>query len=116
MAGFKADEVVQKLEWDFRPHVDASGVVPEPSTEKVGTFFSQLSDILDRPEGEKVDSVVGYLASMSVEQMSLVDDKLLAAYADLCSDCPTAEQMRALPHRQRQAFFGWITGQVTNPS
>lgn len=31
MAGFKADEAVAKLEWDFRPWVDASGVSPEPS-------------------------------------------------------------------------------------
>jgi hypothetical protein len=117
MAGYKADEVVEKLEWDFTPFVpDAKGVVPEPSTEQVGAFFEQLHLIFDRPAGETDDKVVDYMRRMSEDQMSLGDDKLLAAHADLCGNSPNVDQLRALPHRQRYAFFGWITGQVTDPT
>jgi hypothetical protein len=117
MTGFKADEVVEKLEWDFTAFVpDAKGVVPEPSTEMVGAFFDQLHIILDRPADETDDKIIAFMQRMSEDQMILVDDKLLAAYAALCGDSPNAAQMRALPHRQRQAFFGWITRQVTDPT
>lgn len=120
MPAFDAGDVVERLDWSFKPHVDAEGTVPEPSTEKVGAFFDQLRIILDRPvdetEDKTVQSVVAYLTEMSANEMLAADEKLIAAYADLCGDSPNADQIRALPHRQRQAFFGWITGQVVNPT
>jgi hypothetical protein len=36
--GFKADEAVLKLEWDFKPYVDAAGVSPEPSGTSLFVF------------------------------------------------------------------------------
>lgn len=36
--GFKAEEAVDKLEWDFRPYVDAFGVSPEPSGQALWLF------------------------------------------------------------------------------
>lgn len=36
--GFKAEDAVPKLEWDFRPWVDAHGVSPEPSGVALFTF------------------------------------------------------------------------------
>lgn len=116
--GFNADTVVQKLEWNFRPHVEASGVSPEPSTEKVGAFFDQLHIILERPDGEETvpSNIAAMMAAMSTSQLAYADEKLIAAYADLLGDCPNAEQIGSLPHRTRLAFFGYVTGQVTDPS
>lgn len=114
MPAFDGATAVSRLDWKFNDGTE--GVVPEPSTEQVGAFFDQLHLILDRPEDEKVEDVVNYMAQLSAAQMQLVDEKLLAAYASLCSDQPSAAQLRAVPHRERQVFFGWITGQVVNPT
>lgn len=116
MPAFNADEAVQKLDWSFKPFVDAEGVVPEPSTDRVGAFFDDLRIALDRPEGETPKSVVAFMEQEAADQALFSDEKVLAAYAALCGDSPNADQLRALPHRQRQAFFGWITGQITNPT
>lgn len=113
MAGFKAETVVEKLEWDFRPFVaDAHGVTPEPSDDKAFAFLEALRDLTNADSDEEA---VGKLAGMSSEEMRAVEEKLVGATADLCSDCPTRDQITALPYRQRQAFFGYITGQVLNP-
>lgn len=114
MAGFDADTAVEKLDWKFS--TGDSGVVPEPSTDQVGEFFDQLHTILDRPKDESDKKVIDYFAAMSSNQRMFADEKILAAYAALCGDCPTTSQLAALPHRERQAFFGWITGQVLDPT
>jgi hypothetical protein len=45
--GFKAEESVPKLEWDFRPYVDAHGVSPEPSGTALWTFNRNWTNITD---------------------------------------------------------------------
>lgn len=114
MPGFDGAAAVERLDWKFS--TDAAGVIPEPSTTQVGAFFDQLHVILDRPGDEKPSETVAYLASLSHDQMMLADEKLLAAYAALCTDSPSIEQLTALPHRERQAFFGWVIGQLLDPT
>jgi hypothetical protein len=115
-AAFSAADAVVKLDWNFRPFVDANGTVPEPTTDQVGAFFDDLRVILDRPEDDTDQNVVQFMGQMSRDQKLFADPKLLAAHAALCSDQPTAEQLAGLPHRHRQAFFGWVIGQVTDPT
>lgn len=44
--GFNAAEVVPKLEYDFRPHVNAHGVTPEPSGEKQAEFVTRFHNLM----------------------------------------------------------------------
>lgn len=117
-AAWDADNAVSKLEFSFKPYVDYDGVSPEPSTEQVGAFFDQLHIILDRPQDEEVvpTKLVNVMAEMSTAQMAYADEKLIAAYSDLLSGQPSAEQIRGLPHRLRVHFFGTVLGQVTDPT
>jgi hypothetical protein len=43
---FKAEEAVPKLEWDFRPYVDAHGVSPEPSGTALFAFQQNYNNTL----------------------------------------------------------------------
>lgn len=45
--GFKADDAVPALEWDFRPFVDAHGVSPEPSNKAIYQFNQQFRSTVD---------------------------------------------------------------------
>jgi hypothetical protein len=48
MAGFKADEAVPKLEWDFTRYVPkAKGVAPEPSTETIVWFQNEHTALVE---------------------------------------------------------------------
>lgn len=46
-------------------------------------------------------------------------EKLHRKYSELIAetthDCPNLDQLMALPHRIRTAYFGWFTGQLINP-
>ena len=114
MAAFDGTTAVEKLDWKFS--TGDEGVIPEPTTEQVGAFFDQLHIILDRPGDEKASETVAALEQLSENQMLLGDEKVIAAYAALCSDRPNVDQLRALPHRERAMFFGWVTEQVINPT
>lgn len=39
--GFKAEEAVPALEWDFRPYVDAHGTTPEPSNDAINRYVTK---------------------------------------------------------------------------
>lgn len=45
--GFKAQEAVVPLDWDFRPHVDAHGTTPEPTNEQIMRFVSRFRGRVD---------------------------------------------------------------------
>lgn len=45
MSGFKAETAVEKLEWDFRPYIEARGVSPEASGTKIWTFQQNWSNV-----------------------------------------------------------------------
>jgi len=44
--GFKAAEAVSKLEWDFRPYVDAFGVSPEPTGQSLWLFQQNYNNVI----------------------------------------------------------------------
>lgn len=45
--GFKATEATSKLEWDFRPYLEAQGVSPEPSGQALWVFQQNWTNITD---------------------------------------------------------------------
>lgn len=122
--GFNAETAVSTLDWDFSKFVaDAKGVTPEPSSDQAEAFLAAMRDLAaeadatDDGERETLtdQQAAERLASMSSEKMRALSEKLIGSVADVCSNCPTREQITALPYRQQQAFFGYIYGQILNP-
>lgn len=116
MPGFNASKAVEKLDWDFTEFAgpDAKGTIPEPSEGALTTFQERLKALY----GEDFDPTD---AQALRERFKDVDEgeiltELLDAVAELCSETPTAEQIRALPPRVRTAFMGWLLGSITDPT
>lgn len=139
--GFKAQDAVAALEWNFRPFVDASGTSPEPSDQAINRFRRRYFRVIEAIKGEgmaalqkmeeSADQPVAPavtlrdgLATMEAfltepdadfEKLQEVTAEISKAVAEVCSDSPNFEQIEALPSRPRQMFFGWIVGQLLLP-
>lgn len=59
--------------------------------------FNQLALVVPAEEGE----------ALSLKQAELV--------AEVFHDCPSVDQIMALPGRVRAAYFGWVVGQLMDP-
>lgn len=122
MPSFKAESVVEALDWDFNPYVAAKGVIPEPTDIQVAEFLSALRAVIKEAQADVPDEVPSEPAAImeaidnmdpekTVEQMS----KMCAVYAGLCSGTPGKEEIQALPMRVRTIFFTWLQEQVMAP-
>lgn len=115
--GFKATEAVERLDYDFNPHVDMSGTIPEPSTRQIEDFRNaifatfQASGIDPEAIGSgKVNlSMLGDL----MEKGSAVEKAMVSAVADV-TGIPD-RTLESLPYRIKAAFVGWIMGQFFSP-
>jgi len=114
MAGFVLQDKVEDLTYDFSPHGD-KGVVPEPSSLQIQNFRVALSELFNEMPVPNVDDatpvamlqqVSKYLGADTTE----MNDKLVHAIADVCSDHPSYDDLSSLPFRAQQAFFGWVVG------
>jgi hypothetical protein len=95
--------------------------VPEPSAAQIQNFRIALSSLVEAmaPQGAAdtedpvalLKQVTDYLGRDQTE----VQDKLLHALADVCSDQPSFDELESLPYRAQQAFMGWITGTFLLP-
>lgn len=149
--GFKADDAVPKLEWDFTKYVaGAKGVSPEPSNMALLSFSIRMKSLgeselrtkrsqallaakeLDGRSAEEkhaeverwaaMDPGVGpaeilaelmeYVPPEEGERIATEQAKLVAEVFD---NCPTVDQIMALPGRIRMAYIGWVAGQLMNP-
>lgn len=105
--GFSAVRAVERLDFDFRPLVDAHGTIPEPSHDLRDRFL----DRLDRSfTGD--GSLAARVEDMSVADMHKMEGEMQAAIAELCQGTPPAETIAELPPRHQYAFMGWIAGQL----
>jgi hypothetical protein len=123
MAGFKAEGVVEPLEYDFNPYVKAKGVIPEPTDAQIAAFMRGIKEVFqeaqkDLPGALDMDDPVAVLAAIDnldpgaqVEAMT----KMAEVYAKLCSDTPTQEEITGLPMRVRTIFFTWLRDEVMSP-
>lgn len=94
------------------------GTIPEPSSEKVDTFLAVLREILPVGTDAEGNSTID-LAAIAAEfegREDEIEPILDAAIAAVCSDQPNAEQIKALPYRAKQAFYGWILESLLSPS
>jgi len=119
--GFKATEAVEELAYDFHPHADASGVIPEPTTKQVETFrnviFGEVKN-LAAALGMNFEEEGGGKLTLDkfdtlMEKSSEVEALTVDAVADLTG--LSNHLLNGLPYRIKAAFVGWIVGQFLNP-
>lgn len=108
MSGFDAAGAVEPLDWNFRPHVDASGTIPEPTDSQVTKLMETLRLVIGEQPLER-------LSKMSEDEQRAVNDQLLDAVVTVCSSSPSREQIEGLPFRVQRAFFGWLFGSLLDP-
>lgn len=120
MPEFKADSELDPLTYDFRPHAELDGTVPEPSQDQVQEFYDRLGNQVryalagdprlegyDPTDPEKVGDL---LASLTIDDNRALHEQLIVMHADVCSNQPDADAIRKLPFRLRRAWFGAVQG------
>lgn len=133
MSGFTAAEL-ETLDFDFTgipsatqptptpeepnppvAYCTGKGVVPEPSTARLGRFYDYLDEgrktirdaIAAQEHGD--DPTGGVQASA---RLSETLDRVRAALADVCGGHPSRAEIDELPPRALAAFFGWLAGEL----
>lgn len=127
MAKFNAVTAVESLEYDFEPYQPGvTGVIPEPSSEQIETYFEKartvakevmaLKSKMEKVQGQggtdveemseqEIAEIVTDLESIDVHE---IQRQMVDLISDLCSQTPTSEQINALPFRVRQEFMKWV--------
>jgi hypothetical protein len=120
-----ADEI-EELSFDFRPFVDAHGVVPEPSSARIKNFqktlrklFGPAFQAIADAEGKTQQELIKSAMEASDEEVDAkadeTEESLLRACAALCGDSPSYDQLVQLPYRGQRVFLGWLVGKFLNP-
>lgn len=115
--GFVASEEIESLTYDFNPHVDVKGTIPEPTTDQVdayrAAFFNSAKQLLGVDEDG--DSVEAQMRAMDklLETNKEVEIEATKATADLTGI--SFDVLVDLPFRVRSAFLGWVMGVFLNP-
>jgi hypothetical protein len=123
VAGFKAEGVVEALDYDLRPYVQAHGTIPEPTDRQIAAFMAGVKATFkeaqkDLPDGIDLEdpvSMLGALDDLDPDVQINAMNKLSGVYAELCSNTPTGEQISQLPMRIRTIFFNWLQQEVMAP-
>lgn len=123
MAGFKAESVVEALDYDFNPYVQVSGTIPEPTDRQIADFLGDMKNVFkevekDLPQGIDLDDMGSIMAAMDdldTEVTIKITGQMCVLYAKLCSGTPSEQQIKDLPPRIRQIFFNWLQQEVMAP-
>lgn len=123
MAGFTAEGVVDALDFDFRPYVNAHGTIAEPTDAQIGQFLKDVREIIKSSQGELPAEVAGddpvallkALDELEPDQVVKMMSRMAGAYAGLCGGTPTQQEIADLPMRVRQIFFNWLQAEVMAP-
>lgn len=115
--GFKATEAVEALDYDFNPHIDSKGTIPEPSTRQIEDFRNSIFATFQASgiDPEQITSGKVSLSMMGdlMEKGNAVEKAMVTAIADV-TGIPD-RTLDALPYRIKAAFVGWIMGQFFDP-
>ena len=115
--GFKATEAVEELTYDFHPHVKVAGTIPEPSSKQIEDFRERLISSVKatglNPEALHSGNVSMEQVDELLDKADGIEEEMLSAVADLTGIAH--DTLRALPHRIKSAFMGWVVGQFLNP-
>lgn len=119
--GFIATEVLDVLDYDFRPHVDAQGTTPEPSNAKIRDFQRAVkkatSEVVveqferqERADGPTLADIQKALSDENDDEAMAILDEVIVAVAGVCSGSPSLAEITSLPFRLQQHFIGYIMG------
>lgn len=124
--GFDAGSAVEALDYDFTAYVaDARGTIPEPSQPKLERFADELreiattggiTEIVKLGEDPSQEQLVAALADLPEDGIKQVMGAMTDAVVELCDGQPSREEIDALPGRVKQAFIGWVVGELMDPT
>lgn len=125
MAGFKATQVISKMSYDFTgiPLADedvakvldgARGVTPEPSGAQVRQFQISMREVLGLPPNTPQAEIILAINAKSKDELLDLDEDFMDIVAEVTSGSPSREILAALPFRIREAYYGYIYGELSN--
>jgi hypothetical protein len=117
---FDAGKVVEALDWSWRPYVDLSGTVPEPTDDEVREMNSRLRAATVKVTGENFDpedrkALTKAFSKLTDEQLKKMDEDNLAAIAIVTKNSPSLEQLKKCPPRVKGPFIRWLIQELNDP-
>jgi hypothetical protein len=98
---------------------DMQGEIPEPSTAQVEDFMAVLRQVMPTKVTESGEVTLDVPAIKAFfeehEEDDFAEELINDAVSALCSNTPTADQIRQLPHRVKQGFYGFVIGTYLSP-
>jgi hypothetical protein len=127
MAGFKATAAVSGLSYDFTglevldddaaDLLDkAKGTTPEPSYQQVRHMQAAIKTLLGLDPDVDPAEINKEMARMSEEDLLERDEEFTDIIAGVTSGRPSRDEIAALPFRVREAYIGWVCGELNNPT
>lgn len=119
MAKFDVSNEVDELSYDFEKFVPgAKGVIPEPTSDMIGEFRRAITTsipVKEDGEGKRGIDFDALKEKVQDDKGAGLEAELYGAVAALCSNTPSADEIKALPFRAQRAFIGWIVGMFLRP-
>lgn len=117
---FDAGKVVEALDWDLRPYVDAHGTVPEPSDDQIRTMNTRMRDLTLAVTGDDFDpddrqAAMRAFGKLTAEQLEKMNEDQLDAVAVITGDSPSRDTLAETPPRVRAKFVQWLMNELNNP-
>lgn len=118
--GFDA-ATTSPLDFTFRPHLDLTGTIKDPTEAQVRAFNAAVARI----EQDARDALTALLKSEDDEKVKQehaeeinrnLHEQQLDAVAELCSGEPAREQIAQLPYRVQVGFFDWLSKELRDPT
>lgn len=107
MGSFIANEAVEALEYDLRPHANKNGVIPEPSQEALENFYKRIEAAQKTLPKDKDK------ASFSAKDVAKFNSLMVDAIANLTDGELSRADLGGLPVRVLNAFVKWIIGEMS---
>lgn len=129
MGTFVAATAVEPLGYDFTAFGGPQGTIPEPSSGQVDAYMAAIRDMAkevaalkakvesaeaeakasgEEMTSEQIDEILGSMDDITIEKYQ---GQMADAIHNLTSGTPSADEIKALPHRVKQAFMQWITSE-----
>lgn len=125
--GFDASKPgIPKLDYDFRPYVNASGITPEPTEDMVYDFQFAVRDaakMLNKEGFEDFDpndqeQVMKFMNELTRDDMKKINSTIFGALSELTQGRPTFDEMMEFSskaYRLGQAYMGSLMGDIMDP-
>ena len=127
MAGFKASEAISTLNYDFTGFTvaderdaellaKAKGTTPEPSGRQIRHFYAQQQKLFGLEPGATPQEIQDVVSKMTEDELHEMDEEIMDLMSAVTSGSPSREVLEALPFRIREMYYGWLLGELANPT